>query len=255
MRFQDRVAIVTGGGGGIGLAVAQALLGEGASVGVVDVKPCPPELAAFPERVHYVAGDLADPATIARFVGETAGRFGPPNHLANVAGIALWGRDGSVVDIDLAHYRRTLAVNLEAVIHLVRAVVPLMRQTSPASMVHVASVVGVRSMDNAMKDGPLDAYQISKASVISLSKSLAIDLGREGIRSNTVSPGSIWTPMTDAIYLDPKRVEAMSARTPLGRVGRPEDVAAACLFLLSDEAAFVTGVDLPVDGGLLAKLV
>ncbi|MBZ9772551.1 SDR family NAD(P)-dependent oxidoreductase [Mesorhizobium sp. CO1-1-8] len=255
MRFKDRVAIVTGGGGGVGLSTALGLLREGASVGVIDVKPRPSDYDAYSDRVHYVVGDLADPSEISRFVADIAARFGSPNHLANIAGVAMYGRDGSVVDMPLEHYQRTIAVNLDAVIHMIRETVPHMRRTKPCSMVHIASVVGVRSMDNAMKDGPLDAYQISKASVISLSRSLAIDLGREGIRSNTVSPGALWTPMTESIYVDPARVEAMANRTPLRRVGHPDDVAAACLFLLSEDADFITGVDLPVDGGLLAKLV
>ncbi|MBJ3778477.1 SDR family NAD(P)-dependent oxidoreductase [Acuticoccus mangrovi] len=255
MRFRDRVAIVTGGGGGIGLAVAEGLLAEGAKVAVIDVKPRPAAYDDHGDAILYAEADLADPAAIARIVADATARFGPVNHLANVAGVAMWGRDGSVVDMDLAHWRTTLDINLDAIVHLVRAVVPSMRGATPASMVHVASVVGVRSMDNAMVDGPLDAYQVSKASVISLSRSLAISLGADRIRSNTVSPGSIWTPMTDGIYADPARVERMAARTPLHRVGRPEDVADACLFLLSDAADFITGVDLPVDGGLLAKLV
>ncbi|MEG6509175.1 SDR family oxidoreductase [Methyloligella sp. 2.7D] len=253
--FTDRVAIVTGGGGGIGLAVARDLLAEGARVGVIDIKPMPAELEAYGDRLHYGCIDLSEPDEVTAFIDQVAAEFGPPNHLANVAGIAMWGRDGSVVDMPLEHYRKTLAVNLDGLIAVVRAVVPHMRKTSPRSMVHVSSVVGLRTADNIMKDGPLDAYQISKAAVNSLSRSLAVDLGREGIRSNTVCPGSIWTPMTDGIYADEARVQAMSDRTPIGRVGLPEDISAACLFLLSDKASFITGVDLPVDGGLLAKLV
>ncbi|MBZ9772451.1 SDR family NAD(P)-dependent oxidoreductase [Mesorhizobium sp. CO1-1-8] len=255
MRFEGRIAIVTGGGGGIGLATALKLLAEGASVGVIDVKPRPAAYEQYGDKAHYMVGDLSDETVIKQFVDDIAARFGPPNYLANIAGIAMFGKDGSVVDMELEHYRKTIAINLDGVIHMIRAVVPYMRQTKPSSMVHVASVVGTRTMDNAMKDGPLDGYQLSKAGVIALSRSLAIDLGKHGIRSNTVSPGAIWTPLTDAIYADPARVEAMANRTPLHRVGTPDDVASACLYLLSDDADFVTGVDLPVDGGLLAKLV
>lgn len=254
-RFKDRVAVVTGGGGGIGLAVARGLLEEGARVGVMDVKPMPEEFAPHGDGLRYGLVDLSDADAVSSFIEEVVATFGPPNHLVNVAGIAQWGRDGSIIDMPLEYYRKTLDVNLDGVVSVIRNVIPHMRKASARSMVHVASVVGLRSMDNAMKDGPLDAYQISKAAVVSLSRSLAVSLGKEGIRSNTVCPGSIWTPMTDAIYADPERVRTMAERTPIARVGQPEDVAAACLFLLSDDAAFITGIDLPVDGGLLAKLV
>ena len=107
--------------------------------------------------------------------------------------------------------------------------------------------------DNMMKDGPADAYQTSKAGLISVSRSLAISLGPDNIRSNTICPGSIATPMTDVFYQRPERVSAMENRTPLHRIGTPEEVAAAALFLLSVEARFITGIDLFIDGGLLAK--
>jgi NAD(P)-dependent dehydrogenase (short-subunit alcohol dehydrogenase family) len=109
-------------------------------------------------------------------------------------------------------------------------------------------------MENIIAGGPADAYQVSKAAVVSLSRSLAMQLAPWNIRSNTVCPGSVVTPMTADIYADDARVAAMQARTPIGRIGRPADVAAAVAFLLSDDASFVTGIDLPVDGGLMAKL-
>jgi 2-keto-3-deoxy-L-fuconate dehydrogenase len=121
--------------------------------------------------------------------------------------------------------------------------------------VHIASVAGARAMDNVLDDGPLDAYQVSKAALISLSKSIALTYGRRGIRSNTICPGAVWTPMTDHIYQDPARIKAMESRTPIPQVGTPQNIADACLFLLSDKASFVTGTDLMVDGGLMAKLV
>jgi NAD(P)-dependent dehydrogenase (short-subunit alcohol dehydrogenase family) len=110
-------------------------------------------------------------------------------------------------------------------------------------------------MDNVMEHGPLDAYQVSKAALISLSRGIALTYGRKGIRSNTVCPGAVWTPMTAAIYEDPARVEAMKQRTPLPQIGTAQNIADACLFLLSDRASFITGTDLMVDGGLMTKLV
>jgi NAD(P)-dependent dehydrogenase (short-subunit alcohol dehydrogenase family) len=115
-------------------------------------------------------------------------------------------------------------------------------------MVHIASIAGLRGMDD-----PMDAYQVSKAGLISLSRGLAIALAGEGVRSNTVCPGAVDTPLVADIYAeDPRRRDRMAARTPLGRLGTAADVAEACLYLLSDAAGFVTGTDLVIDGGWLS---
>jgi len=255
MDLSGRTALVTGAGGGIGLAVAERLLAEGAGVAASDVKPCPPVLAAAAERCLFLQGDITEREFVETMVAEAVRRFGGLNYVVNVAGVAFFdGGDGSAATIDLGVWGRTLDVNLTGALHVVRASLPHLKAAQPAAMVHVASVVGLRSMDNVLEAGPLDAYQVSKAALVSLSRGLAVQLGADGIRSNTVCPGSVWTPMTSSIYADPRRVEAMARRTPLKRVGRPEDIAAACAFLLSDDAAFITGIDLVVDGGLMAKL-
>ena len=114
---------------------------------------------------------------------------------------------------------------------------------------------GLRNMENILVNGPIDAYQASKAGLSALSRSLSMQLGADGIRSNTICPGAVLTPMTAPTYeADPSRADAMMARTPLGRLGQPEDIVHACLFLLSDKASFITGIDLVVDGGIMAKL-
>jgi len=130
-----------------------------------------------------------------------------------------------------------------------------MRKTGGGAMVHIASVVGLRNMENIVEGGPLDAYQVAKAGLVGLSKSLSIQLADDWIRSNTICPGAILTPMIAPLYeADPSRAQEMIDRTPLPRLGLPEDIANACLFLLSDKASFITGIDLVVDGGLMAKL-
>ena len=250
--FRGRRAFVTGAGGGIGHAIACDLVRAGCEVVALDIKPDPADFPDGPGAITYLTGDLLDPVGLERLLSERL----PDalDYVVNAAGVAMMDKDGSVVDVDLDVWERTLAINLTGAVHVVRLAVPRLIRRGGGALVHIASVAGARSMDNVLEHGPLDAYQVSKAALISLSRGLALTYGRQGIRSNTICPGAIRTPMTDAIYADESRIAAMAARTPADRVGRPEDVARSCLFLLSDDAGFVTGVDLPVDGGLMAKL-
>lgn len=250
-----RTALVTGAGGGIGLAIAQALAAAGCTVVGFDLKTAaaPVADAAAAARLGHVQGDIRQAADIERALVacDATGRL---DFLVNAAGIALMGRDGSVVDIDMEVWSRTMEINLTGAVLTARLAVPRLLRQPRSGIVHIASIVGLRSMENALEDSVLDAYQVSKAGLVSLSRGLALAYGPRGLRSNTICPGAIWTPMTDHIYQDPARIAAMEARTPLKRLGRPEDIAAAALFLLSDAAGFITGTDLVVDGGLMAKL-
>jgi len=142
-------------------------------------------------------------------------------------------------------WHRVLDVNLTAAMLVSRHALPLLRRSGGGAFVHLASVAGLRNADD-----PMDAYQVSKAGLISLSRALALQYGPLGIRSNTICPGAILTPMTEPLYAeDPARAERMANRTPLRRLGTVADISSACRFLLSDEAAFITGIDLVVDGG------
>jgi len=248
--FRGRAALVTGAGGGIGLAIANALAGAGARVTALDLKERPTSLAV---GVSYRTGDITDEAFVRRAAQESAidGRL---HALANAAGIALNDRgDGALETMDLAVWNRTIEVNLTGAAFVSRAALPYLKAARGA-IVHIASIVGLRNMENINAGGPLDAYQVSKHGLVGLARSLAMQYAPDGVRCNTVCPGAVRSPMTEAIYRDPARVSAMSVRTPLGRVGEPEDIANATLFLLSDAASFITGIDLVVDGGLMAKL-
>ncbi|HKV22047.1 MAG TPA: SDR family oxidoreductase [Mycobacterium sp.] len=237
-------ALVTGAGGGIGLATAARLAADGVAVFASDVKPRPPDL---PANVGYVAFDLltGDPADLLATLPISA-----LDYLVNAAGVAFFERDGSVLDTDEWVWDTTLGVNLHAVRHLTVAAVPLLRRGVGKSIVNIASTAGVRGMDS-----PLDAYQVSKAAVVSLSRTLALQLGPEGIRVNTVCPGAILTPMIEPLYQeDPARRTNMEQRTPLRRLGMPTDIADAVAFLLSEQASFITATDLVVDGGWIAQI-
>lgn len=239
-----RTALVTGAGGGIGLATAVRLAAEGVDVVATDVKPRPAEL---PANIRYERFDLIEGDPQDLLAALTAPEL---DHLVNAAGLALFDRDGSVLDTDESVWEATLGVNLHGLRHLTVAAIPLLRKGQGRSIVNVASTAGLRGMDS-----PLDAYQVSKAAVVSLTRALALQLGPEGIRVNTVCPGAILTPMIAPLYEeDPARRTNMEERTPLRRLGTPEDVAAAISFLLSDHASFITATDLVVDGGWTAQI-
>jgi 2-keto-3-deoxy-L-fuconate dehydrogenase len=236
--------LVTGAGGGIGLATVSCLVKDGLDVVASDVKDTVPEL---PPEARYVPFDLldGDPATLMATFEDTG-----LDYLVNTAGVAMFDRDGSVLDIEESVWDVTLGVNLHGLRRLTAAAVPYLRRANGKSIVNVASTAGIRGMDS-----PLDAYQVSKAAVVSLTRTLALQLGADGIRCNTVCPGAILTPMIAPLYAeDPDRRANMEGRTPLGRLGMPEDIAHAIRFLLSDEASFITATDLVVDGGWTAQI-
>ena len=196
----------------------------------------------------YLTCNLTDDEMVKSAVQTTVDLFGTIHHLANVAGVLWFEKDRSGLDIDLAVWDQVFDINLKSMVHTTRHVVPHMRQAIGGSMVHFSTIQCMRG-DTA----PQDAYQASKAGVVAYSKSLAIQLGSAGIRSNVILPGPVISPMQARWDLDPTGVKAVANAIPLGRLGRVEDMAQACLFLLSDKAAFISGTELIVDGGLLAR--
>lgn len=241
-----RIALVTGSAGGIGTAIVTRLAEGDCRVIATDVRG--KDDVDLPGSVEYLPFDLLNDPAVDRL-------FAPVDdhgldYLVNAAGIALFDDDGSMLDTPEDVWDKTLGVNLHALRRVTAAAVPHLRRGQGRSIVHVASTAGIRGMDS-----PLDAYQVSKAAVVSLSRSLALQLGPEGIRCNTVCPGAILTPMIDVLYeRSPERRADMENRTPLRRLGLPRDIAGAVAFLLSDDAAFITATDLVVDGGWTAQI-
>ncbi|WP_282607340.1 SDR family NAD(P)-dependent oxidoreductase [Pelagibius sp. Alg239-R121] len=248
MTFQGKTAVVTGAGGGMGLAITQGLLAEGAMVTAIDVKPCPAELLQEGGSFQFLAGDLTDDAFVADAMQRAFDQQGSLDCLVNAAGVLWFDRDVSMVEIDLDVWDKVLEIDLKTIVHTTRHAVPLMKKSQSGAMVHIASTQALRGDDK-----PQDAYQASKAAILSLSKSLAIQFAGDGIRSNCVVPGPCESPMQARWVGNPDSKKATAGVIPLGRVGQPQDIADAVLFLLSDKASYITGTDLIVDGGLTAR--
>lgn len=243
----DRTAVVSGGGSGIGAGCALALARQGASVWALDrdeVGLAATAAAATAEGLT-LATAVCD-VTDANSVTAAAARVGPCDVLVNTAGI---GRPGALLEMDPADWQAVLTVNLTGYLTTSRAFVPGMVERGRGSLIHIASISARHPQPSS------GAYSASKAGVLALSAQLAYELGPEGIRSNTVSPGLVRTPMTEAYYQAPGVAERRDAAIPLRRVARPNDIADVVTYLASDRSAYVTGADIVVDGGFSATLM
>ena len=238
MRLDGRVAIVSGGAGGLGTAFAHALHAAGASVVVADLtdEAATALAAELGDRALATHLDVTSQESWAATVEAALDAFGSVDVLVNNAGIA---NAGPIDHYPLAKWDAVIAVNLTGVFLGVQAVVPTMKAAGRGSIINISSVEGM------LGGSHLHGYVASKFGVRGLTKSLAVELGPEGIRVNSVHPGFVQTPMTSR--LDPTAVPI-----PLGRPALPTDVAGTVVFLASDDSAYTTGTELVVDGGMIA---
>jgi NAD(P)-dependent dehydrogenase (short-subunit alcohol dehydrogenase family) len=247
MTFTNKTAVVTGAGGGMGLNIARDLLAAGAHVTMIDLKPEPP--ADLPDgRARYLIGDVTEDTFVFKAIAQTFQETGRLDYLINAAGVLWFGRDKSLVEIDLDLWDKILTIDLKSMVITARHAVPFMQKTGGGAMVHISSIQCLRGDDK-----PQDAYQASKAGMLALSKSLAIQFAADKIRSNCILPGPVESPMQDRWRENPAQKSAVAGAVPLGRVGTTQDMADAALFLLSDKASYITGTELIVDGGLTAR--
>ena len=248
MRLPDTVALITGGGSGIGRATAELFAREGARVAVADLNLAGAEetaarLAAAGGQAVAVEADVADAGAVAALLERTLAAFGRVDLLVNNAAAS---RGDDIREIDPETWDWNLAVVLRSAYLCARAVVPGMIERRRGAIVNIASVNGLTGLGE-------EGYSAAKAGMINLTQNLAIKYGRFGVRANVICPGTIRTPIwRERVARRPAIFEDLAAWYPLGRVGEPEDVAKAALFLASDDAAWITGAVLPVDGGLTA---
>jgi len=246
--FDSRVAIVTGAGQGIGEATVRAFVAAGACVVLVDVLE--EELARVtadidqPHRIMSAVVDVSDRPAVDRLMDDVLSRFGRMDALVNSAGIRGLG---TVADIDIDLWRRVHAVNLEGTLNTCQAFARrVIEAGGPGAIVNLTSVAGLMGVPGRA------AYVSTKHAVVGLTREMAMEVGRQGLRVNAIAPGMIRTAMTKTMLAEPAGAERSAAIHPLGRIGEPAEVAAAILFLCSDKASFVSGAILSVDGGYTA---
>ena len=241
-----KVAVVTGAAGGIGRAMASSFAAAGAAVALLDrdaagCEALAAELAGGGARSAAVGCDTTDEASIAAAVAAVAAKLGPADILVNNAGVL---RPGPLDQLGLAEWNALLAVNLTGYLLCAQAFGRGMMERGAGALVHVASIAASNPQPRS------GAYSPSKAAVAMLSRQMALEWGPSGVRSNVVSPGMIRTPMSEAFYRAPGIADRRAAMVPGRRVGTPQDIADATLFLASPRAAYVNGAEILVDGGL-----
>ena len=249
--LSNRVCVVTGGGGGIGRAVVVNLARAGGRVAAIDLDER--GLERTREQLHEIGGghvvercDTTSTESITAVSGTIEKSLGPCSVLVNTAAVL---RPGGLDTLSLAEWNAVLSVNLTGYFLCAQVFGRQMRALGRGSLVHIASIAGSHAQ------GRSGAYSVSKAGVVMLSRQLASEWGPEGIRSNVVSPGMVITPMSQAFYDTPGVTERRSAVTPARRIGMPQDIADAVLFLASDRSSYVTGDEITVDGGYVRTLM
>ena len=240
--LDGRAGVVTGAAQGIGRALAAGLGEAGARVALIDLKDDVRDAAAELDAFAQVA-DITDAEAVTAAVDAVAQEFGRLDFLVNNAGVRLIE---PIMEMSLDGWRRTLDVNLTGAFNCIRAAVPHMLRAGRGRIVNVASVAGILAFKNRAP------YNVSKAGIIALTKSVAQELAEQGIACNAVAPGVIETPLTRDYFTDPELAPKIKASTPLGRWGQPDDLVGPVVFLCSDAAEFVHGETLAVDGGWIS---
>ncbi len=254
MRLGGKVALITGAGSGMGRAAAELFAHEGAQVVVSDVveragQETVDAIRAAGGEAMFVAADVSRSADCEAMVSAAMGTYGALNVLYNNAGI-FPADDGGALDTPESTWERVMEINLKGVWLGCRAGIPAMLESGGGSIVNVASFVALMGAATAQI-----AYTASKGGVLSMTREIAVEYARRGIRANALCPGPIETPLLEELLADPARRARRMVHIPMGRLGRAEELARAALFLASDDSSFMTGAALVVDGGITAAYV
>ena len=251
MRLEGKVALITGGGSGMGKVASELFAAEGANVVLTDVNDEAGEATAssIGDRVTYVHADVSQEADAQAMVVAAVERFGRLDVLYNNAGIMPLD-DGSVTDADGSIWDAVLAVNVKGVMYGCKFGIPAMLEHNGGSIINVASFVAWIGAATSQT-----AYTASKGAVLAMTREIAVEYARKGIRCNALCPGPIETPLLLALLSDDAKKQRRFVHIPMGRLGHAEELAKAALFLASDDSSYMTGSSLIVDGGITAAYV
>ena len=250
MRLQGKVALISGGARGQGAAEAKLFAREGAKVVFGDVlddegRKTEAEIQEIGGEALYIHMDVTKEGDWEKAVSETVSKFGKLDILVNNAGVVSWG---NLEDTTPEEWDRVMDINSKGVFLGTKAVIPEMRKTGGGSIVNISSISGIIGQDSIQP-----VYNASKGAVRLFTKSTAIQYASANIRANSILPGYFDTPMSQAFSSEPELVRRWTESVPMNRFGRPEEVAGAMLYLASDEASYVTGIELVIDGGVTAQ--
>jgi NAD(P)-dependent dehydrogenase (short-subunit alcohol dehydrogenase family) len=249
-RLQDRVAVITGAGSGIGLASARRLAAEGAMFVAVDIDEAAAKAAAAETGGTFIAADVASEADVSQMFEQTAQQFGRIDIAFHNAGISP-PDDDSILTTGPDAWRRVQEVNLTSVFLCCKYVIPYMQRQGKGSIINTASFVAVLGAATSQI-----SYTASKGGVLAMSRELGVQFAREGIRVNALCPGPVNTPLLRELFAkDPERAARRLVHVPVGRFAEPEEIAAAVAFLASDDASFITASSFLVDGGIAGAYV
>ncbi len=250
-RLEGKMALITGAGSGMGRDACAVFASEGARIVALDVDAEGLDTTALAVRerggdIETLVADVADERQVREAIGAAVERFGALHVLYNNAGVLWRDRDLGVLETDEAVWDRVMAINLKGMVWVCKYGVPELIRAGGGAIVNVGSLSALLG-DTV----PQDAYSASKGAVISLTRSLAVQFASKGVRANCIHPGFVETPLQTVRTSDAAWVEAARAAIPLGRLGTARDVVNAALFLASDEASYITGIELIVDGGTM----
>ena len=246
--YKGKNAIVTGASGGMGLEISKMLSENNINVLMLDIQS--PSKSFLSENVNciYKKVDVTNLRKLKSIIEKYFKENKSVDYLINTSGVLWFNKDVSAADIKPEVWDKVFNINLKSMMYLSKIIIPLMKKNNFGSMVHISSVDALSGDDK-----PQDAYGASKAAMIRLSKSLAIQFASKNIRSNTILPGPIETGMQKRWKKNPNAKKNLEKFIPLQRVGEPQDISNACMFLLSDQANYITGTEIIVDGGITSK--